>query len=96
MILIKNIDNSGWNWAAIDNARTPLNGEGVAEWLWPDLTAAEFTDGDSGIDLDLDMLSNGFKITTARDEINLESTFVYMAWAENPFVASDGVPVTAR
>ena len=96
LILIKNIDNSGWNWAAIDNARTPLNGEGVAEWLWPDLTAAEFTDGDSGIDLDLDMLSNGFKITTARDEINLASTFVYMAWAENPFVASDGVPVTAR
>ena len=99
LILIKNIDNSGWNWAAIDNARTPFNGEGVAEWLWPDLNNAEFTDTDSGIDMDLDMLSNGFKITTERDELNLGSTFVYMAFAEQPFVTStdtNSIPATAK
>ena len=80
----------------IDNARTPFNGEGVAEWLWPDLNAAEFTDTDSGIDMDMDFLSNGFKITTARDELNLASTFIYAAFAEQPFVTSGGVPVTGR
>ena len=99
LILIKNIDNSGYNWAVIDNARTPFNGEGVAEWLWPDLNSAEFTDTDSGIDMDLDMLSNGFKITTERDELNLGSTFVYMAFAEQPFVTStdtNSIPATAK
>ena len=95
-ILIKPLDNDGYDWAMIDNARTPFNGEGVAEWLWANSSGTEFTDTDSGIDLDLDMLSNGFKITSARNEINIAATLFYMAFAEQPFVTSDGVPVTGR
>ena len=95
-VMVKNIDNAGYNWALIDHKRTPFNGEGVAKWFWPDLADKEFTDTQSGIDMDMDLLSNGFKITTARSELNLASTFFYMAFAEQPFVTSDGVPVTGR
>ena len=95
-ILIKPIDNVGFNWAVIDHKRTPFNGEGVAKWFWIDLASKEFTDTDSGIDMDLDILSNGFKITTARDELNKANTLVYMAFAESPFVTSGGIPVTGR
>ena len=95
-VMVKNIDNGGYNWAIMDNTRTPTNANGTYEWLWPDITAAEFTDGDSGINMEIDFLSNGFKIRTARAELNLASTFVYMAFAENPFVTSTGVPATAR
>ena len=60
------------------------------------LAGAEFTDGDSGINMEIDFLSNGFKVRTARGELNLQSTFIYMAFAENPFVTSTGAPATAR
>ena len=94
--MVKNIDNGGYNWAIMDSARTPTNANGTYEWIWPDIAGAEFTDGDSGINMEIDFLSNGFKIRTARGELNLQSTFIYMAFAENPFVTSSGVPTTAR
>ena len=41
----------------------------------------------------VDLLSNGFK-----DRYGLlnGSTYIYMAFAENPFVTSTGIPTTAR
>jgi hypothetical protein len=46
---------------------------------------------------DLDILSNGFKIRTSASGYNADGgTYVYMAFAESPFVSSDGVPTTAR
>ena len=95
-VMVKNIDNSGYDWAIMDSTRTPTNANGTYEFLWANLSAAEFTDGDSGINMEIDFLSNGFKIRTARGELNLQSTFIYMAFAENPFVTSSGVPTTAR
>ena len=45
----------------------------------------------------IDMLSNGFKLTEEGDNINGDGdTMVYMAWAKRPFVTSEGVPTTAR
>jgi hypothetical protein len=45
----------------------------------------------------IDMLSNGFKIRTdAASENANGGTYIYMAFAENPFVTSTGVPTTAR
>jgi len=44
-----------------------------------------------------DMLSNGFKIRDTNTATNASgSTYIYMAFAENPFVTSSGVPATAR
>ena len=96
-VLVKNSVHSGWDWAIMDNKRTPTNANGTYEWSWANLDAAEFTDGDSGINMEIDFLSNGFKIRTARDELNRNGDkFIYMCFAESPFVTSTGIPTTAR
>ena len=43
----------------------------------------------------VDFHSNGFKLRK-NDDINNSETYVYMAWAEAPFVNSEGEPGTAR
>ena len=44
-----------------------------------------------------DFLSNGFKLYEENDDINASSgEYIYMAFAEHPFVSSEGVPTTAR
>jgi len=46
---------------------------------------------------DIDFLSNGFKIRTDSGYGNGSgNTIIYMAFAENPFVATNGLPTTAR
>ena len=46
---------------------------------------------------DIDIVSNGFKVRSSASAINANGqTFIYMAFAEHPFVSSKGVPVTAR
>jgi|21_taG_2_1085346.scaffolds.fasta_scaffold21130_2 hypothetical protein len=96
-VLAKIVPHAGWDWAIMDNTRTPTNANGTYEWLWANLAAAEFTDGDSGINMELDFLSNGFKIRTARNELNYNGAqFIYMCFAEQPFVTSTGIPTTAR
>ena len=59
--------------------------------LFPNHTGADHT-GDN-----IDLLSNGFKIRWD-DGVNNTSgeNFIYMAWAEAPFVNSNGVPCNAR
>jgi hypothetical protein len=45
----------------------------------------------------MDILSNGFKLRSDAAATNAGTApYVYMAWAENPFVTSTGVPTTAR
>ena len=45
----------------------------------------------------IDILSNGFKIRSTNSRHNANGgTYIYMAFAEHPFVSSKGVPVTAR
>tara|TARA_R100000388_G_scaffold39748_1_gene30686 strand:- start:637 stop:1686 length:1050 start_codon:yes stop_codon:yes gene_type:complete len=43
----------------------------------------------------IDRVSNGFKIRGGDDLRASGGTFIYMAWAKNPFVTSTGVPTTA-
>ncbi len=43
----------------------------------------------------MDIVSNGFKLRRATHSPNKASKYIYMAFAENPFVAG-GVPTTAR
>ena len=48
-------------------------------------------------DFSTDFLSNGFKIKHTSNATNASgSTYVYAAWAQHPFVSSEGVPHTAR
>jgi hypothetical protein len=86
-VMIKKSNSTG-QWLLFDNARDPFNK--VFHQLRI-ITAAEST-----ITHDIDFLSNGFKI---RDIVSNDNgsgdTFIYMAFAEHPFVAG-GIPTTAR
>jgi len=78
----------GWN--IFDNKRTPTNEMGA--FLQADDSGAETTGYDS-----MDFLSNGFKLRKNLNGANDSGqTYVYMAFAESPFVSSNGVPTTAR
>ena len=92
-IIIKKSSNAGNDWYMWDNKRNTSNL--TNKYLNPDLNAAEGTANYGYIDF----LSNGFKTraTGNTDEINQNGhKFIYMAFAENPFVTSTGVPATAR
>jgi hypothetical protein len=87
-VLIKCSSTTG-NWEIYDNARNTYNPETLI--LNPDLTNAESTV--NGIDF----LSNGFKVRTADANFNTSGqTYIYAAFAENPFGGSNVAPVTAR
>jgi hypothetical protein len=40
---------------------------------------------DTSSDVNVDYLSNGFKLRTVEGRINGANTYMYMAFAENPF-----------
>ena len=44
----------------------------------------------------IDFLANGFKIRSDGSLLNGTGTMIYMAFAEAPFVNSNGVPANAR
>ena len=90
-VLIKQTSTTQ-NWILYDNKINPFN-EAVTK-LSPNLSDAE--DSSTGNN-DIDMLSNGFKVTEDNNDMNESGqNFIYMAFAEHPFVSSKGVPVTAR
>jgi hypothetical protein len=89
-IMIKRTDSTS-SWSMRDTIRSPYNV--VTNRLWADLTNAESTSTTETIDI----LSNGFKCRNNVAGINASGgTYIYMAFAENPFVTSTSVPTTAR
>ena len=89
-IISKRTDNSsGGEWNILDNKRDTFN---VADAkLEANNSDAEETDEM------YDILSNGFKITRGDGNINASGgTYIFMAFAESPFVNSNGVPTNAR
>ena len=88
----------GWsNWYMFDTTRNPTNMN--TKELMANKNNVE---SDNGVDYaQIDMLSNGFKIRngSAWGPMASGRTNIYMAFAENPFVATSGtsaLPVTAR
>jgi len=89
MVICKKSSASGTNWGIIDNKRAnPFNE--ISAMLNPNSSGTE------GANNDCDFLSNGFKWRTNDGNSNASATYIYMAFAENPFVTSTGVPATAR
>jgi len=81
---------AGMSWDIIDTARSTSNV--MDDYLTANTSDPEGTSSTKNIDF----LSNGFK---CRDDNNInfsDHTYIYMAFAENPFVTSTGVPVPAR
>ena len=84
--------SSGQNeWILRDNKRDIDNS--TNHTIYPNLGNAEAGGSGEGIDF----LSNGFKLRLSAGSLNgNNSTYIYMAFAENPFVNSNGIPVNAR
>ena len=91
-VMVKQTNASGEDWFICDNKREGYNGENNR--LLPNLNSAESTDSP------IDILSNGFKARQSGAAVNGSgASYIYMAFAENPFVATSGtnaIPVTAR
>ena len=84
LLIIKRSSDGSNGWHIADTARSPEN---VAnEYLYADTSGAEETNGS------IDILSNGFCLkANAQTTNNSGVTYVYMAWASNPFSANGGL-----
>ena len=89
-VMVKNTNYvTGTDWFMLDNKRNTNNVENL--YLSPNLSAAEATG------VETDFLSNGFKLRHSSTAMNNSSyTYIYMAFADSPFVSSKGIPTTAR
>ena len=91
-IMVKLSSAAGNSWQIVDNKRNPLN-TGNGKRIFPNNTNAESSSDSEGFDF----LSNGFKLRNGSGGGNTNAaTYIYMAFAESPFVSSEGVPTTAR
>ena len=89
-VMVKNSTASSTSWEIYDNKRDGFNNQNRR--LFPNLSDAEPSAQDR-----LAILSNGFKILTSASHLGSSgATYIYMAFASNPFVTSTGVPATAR
>jgi len=90
-VMVKNTVNNARNWTIIDNKRNSFNPED--EWLYANASDATY-DASS---FPTDFVSNGFKIRNTGSYFNTSGeNYIYMAFAENPFVTSTGIPACAR
>ena len=93
-LLLKKYNSSGTGWFIFDNKRDDDNP--ISSFLMPQATNSE----DSSLTRAFDLLSNGFKSRGNSDDTSgAGSSYLYAAFAENPFVGNDSgtaVPVTAR
>jgi hypothetical protein len=81
------------NWYCWDSKRAPIN-QIDGKYLELDASSAEVST--SGV-VDLDFLSTGVKLRNTGGGFNGSGvSFIYMAFAENPFVTSTGIPTPAR
>ena len=87
-VVSKRIDSTG-DWLMRDTTRDPYNVTSL--FLKANASNAEASSGD------IDIVSNGFKWRSSTAGQNGSgASYIYMAFAENPFVTSGGLPVTAR
>ena len=78
-------------WNMFDNRRSGFNVNNDA--LYASSAVAEDAGSVSGF---MDIVSNGFKLRRAANSPNRDTSYIYMAFAEHPFVTSTGIPTTAR
>ena len=88
-VIIKRRD-SGTHWFTYDDKRQGYNAK--QSWLYANSGSAENTTGGT-----INLLSNGFKLTSSEADLNNSgSVILYVAFAQSPFVNSEGVPTNAR
>jgi len=91
-VILKRTDSAGTDWIIQDAARSPYNV--VDDILRANTNQAEAS---GNTNYYIDFLSNGIKLRTASEAWNASGgTYVFAAFAENPFGGSGVSPVTAR
>ena len=85
-IMCKSIDSTS-DWFIYDSKRLGYNVDNNS--LFANTNGSELTADN------IDILSNGFKMRIAGDP-NVAETYIYMAFAENPFGGDGVAPATAR
>ena len=91
-VMIKRSSDGTDRWTILDNKRDSFNVSNTGVYA-DDSQAENSTTTEQG----LDILSNGFKIRNSNTKTNTSgATYIYMAFASNPFVTSTGVQTTAR
>jgi len=91
-VMIKKTSGGG-DWAMNDIKRDFNTTYGNDASIYANTSSAETTSGS----LNIDLLSNGMKLRSDNSDYNASGgTYIYMAFAQNPFVSSGGVPVTAK
>jgi len=88
-VMIKKTDDTH-DWHIFDNKRDAYNERD--SWLEANTSNAEATSSNYVVDF----LSNGFKTGSGSGLNGNGETFIYMAFADAPFVNSNGVPCNAR
>ena len=87
-VMVKRTDSVN-DWCLYDGTRDTYNV--VQDKLQPNQSSAESNDSS------MDFVSNGFKFRFTGGNFNASGgTYIYMAFAENPFVTSTSIPTTAR
>jgi hypothetical protein len=82
-VIIKRYNASGYNWMMYDSSRNTYNP--VNEKLYTNT----FTTTVTASDLDIDFLSNGFKVRGNSLGLNSTGSFIFIAFAEQPFIYSN-------
>jgi hypothetical protein len=94
-VLVKRTNSAGNNWQLHDIKRTQYT-QPINHRISPTVSLVEQT-GDT---LGFEFFANGFRPNSTNADYNNDgSTYIYMAFAEHPFVANDSgtaVPVTAK
>lgn len=89
-ILFKKSSDTG-RWLIYDTKRDTYN------YVHHRLVAEASDSENTGSGDDIDIYSNGWKLRNPYSQTNASGAkFIYLAFAENPFVTSGAVPVTAR
>ena len=88
LVIVKNTSGTE-GWQIWDNKRSSFNGQGSN--ISPNSSNAESTG------VRVHFFSNGFQLVSSGADQNTDgNVFIYMAFAEAPFVNSNGVPCNAR
>ena len=88
-VMAKRTDSGSSNWMMFDSKRDTFN-------VMDSYVVAHDAQAEADYPF-IDFLSNGFKWRHTSGHANADGgTYIYMAFAEHPFVSSKGVPVTAR
>tara|TARA_A100001515_G_scaffold11380_1_gene8926 strand:+ start:1404 stop:2411 length:1008 start_codon:yes stop_codon:yes gene_type:complete len=92
--IVKKTSESGNNWVMLDNKRSDVSNANVNDQvLYANGSGAESSSSIRSVD----MVSNGIKLRGNDGDINNNNqTYIYAAFAESPFVNSNGVPNNAK